>query len=65
MEVVKAGRMVVAGCVKGKAYTEWKGKALDANDTAVIEISSFNDEAARTRFLGLRGLPALPPRPAR
>jgi hypothetical protein len=22
MEVVKAGRMVVAGCVKGKAYTE-------------------------------------------
>lgn len=33
------------------------GFDLTENDIAVIEISSFNDEAARTRFLGLRGLP--------
>jgi len=33
------------------------GFDLIENDIAVIEISSFNDEAARTRFLGLQGLP--------
>jgi predicted dehydrogenase len=27
---------------KGKEYTEWKGKALDANDTAVIELDFAN-----------------------
>jgi hypothetical protein len=33
------------------------GFDLIENDIVVIEISSFNDEAARTRFLGLQGLP--------
>jgi hypothetical protein len=33
------------------------GFDLIENDIAVIEISSFNDEAARARFLGLQGLP--------
>src|SRR5215471_14889447 len=33
------------------------GFDLIENDIAVIEISSFNDEAARTRFLALQGLP--------
>ena len=34
-----------------------RGFDLIENDIAVIEISSFNDEAARARFLGLQGLP--------
>jgi hypothetical protein len=33
------------------------GFDLIENDIAVIEISSFNDEAAHARFLGLQGLP--------
>jgi hypothetical protein len=32
------------------------GLDLIENDIAVIEISSFNDEAARARFLALQGL---------